>query len=388
MEKEGIVMMKQKPNNEIQVDNLRDRYQLCMKIMVLIGVFFLAFNGLNKTEIAKADVGVIVNYVDEMAYVSTATGSSIRFYVSTDKKNWDSIDTGNALDITGYLAAKEVTLFFKGNKDPNPVSVTLMAEPSDIKAVYEVVAGVGKVTITPSGIPIEYRRGDKGSWKTVTSPVVTGVYEIKGTTLNFRTPATGGRRAGKIIAVKIPKRPAAPPVKLEGSKLCISGLKSGETQYRIGDTVAWSTFTTPISSVKYINLSTLLNLVANVPNTATYVEFRSLGSDKKVISNVKLIDIPAQPVCPETITLTGTTLKVTDTDLKKQYEYTIVTAGSALNLDTAKWTSLSSKNAVVVSKAKISDKIYVRAKSYTNTSKELVLASTYKEFTVSSITTK
>lgn len=381
-------MMKVNTRIGENVKKIKHIYQIHKKALMIIVALCFVFQGTCKIEPAKADVGVTVNYVDQMAYVTTATGTSTRYYVSTDQKNWEAIDSSNAFDISGYLAAKDVVLYFKGNKDATPISYTLTGEVSDINVTYEIVEGVGRVTFTSTGGVVEYKRGENGTWRTATSPMPTSIYEVKGTTLYFRTTAGVSKRSGKVVTVKIPKRPTAPSVKLDGSKLCITGLKSGETQYRVGDNAAWTTFTTPLSSIKYINLSALLNTAANVPNTVNTVEFRTIGSNKKVYSNTKVIDIPAQPICPEVITLTGTTLKASDIDLKKQYEYTIVSQGYTLDLGTARWTSFTSKNAVVLTKAKINDKIYVRAKSYTDSNKNLVLASTYKELPVTSITTK
>lgn len=367
-------------------------FQPCKKLLIFIFIFSFVFSGFPEANTAKADtsyVTVAVNYINEEATV-TSTNGSTKIYMSTDnQKTWELVDASGVVDLSGLLTNKSVTIYFMGNKDTAATAFPLPAEDQTLKVTYSITAGVGSITTTATGSAIEFRKGSNGAWKTFTSPMSTAIYEVKGATLYFRTAATVTTRAGKVVSVKISKRPTAPSVKLDGGKLSITGLKNGETQYRVGDNMTWTTFTSTVSSVKYLTLSSLLGTTANMPTAAQTIEFRSIGSGKKLYSSTKLILIPAQPIYPDVITITGTTLKATSTDMKKQYEYTLISKSSTLDLNTAKWTTFTARNAVVVKKASLGDKIYVRAKSYTDSStKKLVLASTYKEFVVSSITSK
>jgi hypothetical protein len=336
-------------------------------------------------------VDVKIDYLEETAIVTKGSANSTRFYMSTDnKKNWEMIDSSGVVDISTILTTKAVIVYFKGNKDTEPAAVTLQGEDKNLSVVYKITDGVGKIEFSPVQ-PVEYRKGANGDWKTATNLMPTSIYEIRGATLYFRTPATAIKRAGKIISIKISKRPTAPSVKLDGSKLSISGLKLGVTQYRVGDSPTWNTFTSPDPKAKSISLYSLLvnGTVSNNPIPAGEIEFRTLGTDKKITSAVKLVEVTTQPITPEAITLVGTTLTIQDTNTKKAYEYTRVEKNSTLNLNTAKWTSVTSKNSLVISKVAIGDKILVRAKSYTDsTSKKLILPSTYKELPVTSITIK
>lgn len=367
-------------------------FQPYKKLLLLIFVFCLAIIGFTRANTTKADtayVTVSANYIDEELYVASTNGST-KVYMSTDnQKNWELIDVSGKVDISGLLSKKAVTIYFMGNKDTAATAYTLPAEDQSLKVTYSITAGVGSITATATGSAIEVRKGTNGAWKTANFPMSTSIYEIKGATLYFRTAPTAQTRAGKAVTVKIPKRPSGPSVKLDGSKLSITGLKSGATQYRVGDSMTWITFTSTTSSAKYLSLSTLLGAAANTATAAQTIEFRTIGTDKKLYSGTKLISVPAQPTYPDVITLTGTTLKAAGTDLTKQYEYALVSKSSTFDLSTAKWTTFTAKNSVVVKNAAVGDKIYVRAKSYTDkTTKKLVLASTYKEFVVSSITSK
>jgi hypothetical protein len=371
-------------------------------LLIIIALIFTTLSNSTAVGVSAETTGsqikVTINYLEEIAVLTPGTGSSTKFYMSTDKmKTWEMVET--TVDISTLLLAKDNIIYFKGNKDTNPVSTTILAEDSTLKVTYQITAGAGKITF-PSGLPVQYRKGANGAWKTaVNSSGVsifnnagsTSIFEVRGATLYFRTAATEAKRAGKIITVKISKRPSAPSVKLDGSKLSITGLKLQETQYRTGDSNEWKLFQSSDSKAKSIDLQTLFNLSAtqNTPIPAGTAEFRTLGTDKKLTSAIKVIGVPLQPTVPDTISVSGSAIKITDTDIKRAYEYTRVDKNSVLNLSTAKWTSVSSKNTVIVPKASIGDKLYIRLKSRTDsTSKQLIPASTYKEFTISSITTK
>ena len=334
-------------------------------------------------------INVVVDYLEETATVSTGSGISTKIYVSKDNKNWE-IMSSNVLDISALLQTREVTLYFKGNKETTPTSVKLSGEDSSLKAFYSVSGGEGRVNFSGTSFPIEVRKGTNGQWKTIPSNnfFVTTQYETYGASLYFRVIGTATRRPGKIVSVKVPKRPTAPSVKLDGGKLYISGLKPGETQYRVGDNKDWTLF--PASStLRTMDLKDLLGNEVNTTIKGGTIEFRTIYNDskKKVASSVKVIEVPAQPVAPENVTLTGTMLTAVDANKRKYYEYTIVQGTGTLDLKTAKWTSFTSAKPVIIKAAKIGDKIHVRAKSYTDSiTKQVVPASISKEFTVQTIT--
>jgi hypothetical protein len=365
------------------------------KILIYSVIFCLIVSSMTPIKVAKADattqVSATVDYTEEIIRVTAGTGhTSTRFYMSTDnQKTWDLLDVSGVVDISGFLASKVVTLYFKGNKDLSPAKVELPAEDSSLKAAYTIVGGDGRITLTNATSPVEYRKGANGPWRPMTGTVMyTAIYEVKGATLYFRTVATAGKRAGKIVTVKISKRPTAPTVKLDYSKLCISGLKAGETQYRVGDSSVWVPFTSTDPKVKSISLYTLLAVSPSAIIPAGTIEFRTQGKDKKLHSSVKIIEVPAQITAPTNVALTGTTLTITDTNTKRYYEYTIVHANAILDYNTAKWTAVTSRNAVVIPKAIITDKIYVRLKSATDTNKFTNLPSVCTVFTVTAITQK
>jgi hypothetical protein len=340
----------------------------------------------------SSQVNVRVDYVDEMAVITAGSGNSTKFYFSTDnQKSWVFIDAGLAMDISAFLQKKSTTVYFKGNRDTNPTPVVLQGEETSLKAAYKVVNGEGTIALTGATGQVEYRKGANGYWKTVNGSISTAIYEMTGTTLYFRTAATTAKRAGTTVSVKVPKKSSAPTVKLDGSKFIITGLKYDETQYRIGNNTNWITFKPDDKKIRTLDLVALIgtSAITNAPIPAGVIEFRTKASDKKVSSYVKIIEIPSQPVIPDTVRLIGTTLSILDSDLKRAYEYTKVAKDSYLNINTARWSSITAARSVIIPKLSVGDKVYVRLKSTTDRVTKIVTpASTYRELPVTSITVK
>ncbi len=371
---------------------------LCHKKQLLL-LFLLVFAifGLTRPDTTKADansmVGVKVNYLEETVTLSPGSGGSAKYYMSLDnKKTWEVIDPTNAadktatIDISGYLSSKAIDIVFKGNKDLNPTTLTLQAEDRNLKVSYVVINGASSISVNQGSL--QYKKGANGDWKSYSGTLPLSSYEIKGTTLYFRSAPAEGKRAGKVITVKVPKRPTAPSIKLDASKLIITGLKVNETQYRVNDSEGWTTFTSTDPKVKAKTLLSFLS-TTSTPNTvipAGRIEFRTIGKDKKISSAVKVIEVTLQPSLPADVTLTGSTITILDGDTKRSYEYTKIAQGATLNIETAKWTTMTSKAPIVIKNATVGEKVYVRVKSFTDSSsKQLVLPSTYKELTITSL---
>lgn len=335
--------------------------------------------------VAAKQVKVVVDYQTETATVMPGTGLSTKFYISKDKKNWEVIDPIIQFDISTFFKAKAIPLYFKGNKDMIINEVTLQALDSTMKAVYDAASGQGKITFSGTTLPIEYRVGKDGNWKPATNNMLTSIYEMNGATLYFRTSATPQKRSGKIVSVKISKRPSAPSVKVDGGKLIITGLKNEAMQYRVGDTTDWIMFKSGDRSVKYLELDKLLakDLPANAPIPAGMVEVRTIATAKKPASAIKVIEIPAQAATPSAVTITASKLSVIDTNAKRAYEYARVSATATLNLKTAKWVSFTASKPATIKKLTAGEKLYIRVKTTTDkATKQVIPASTYKEIVI------
>lgn len=329
-------------------------------------------------------VGVTVDYTQEIATVTPGAGGSTRFYMSTDgKKNWEMIDDSRVVDLSSILSTKEVIVYFKGNKDTYELPYTLQAESAkELTVSYKITSGVGKIDFSAT-TPVEYKKGANGAWRQVTSPIFTSIYEIKGATLYFRTAATVAKRAGKTINVKIGKKPSAPSAKVDGSKLILSGLKLGETVYRINDGPITST--SKADKVNYLDLKAL-GVSASGAILGGTIELYNVGTDKKLSSSVRVINVPAQAAAPLAVSITGTSITITDPNPKIYYEYTVVNKTTTFDPMKAKWSQITSKKPVLVKNASLGDKIYVRLKSTIDPStKQVILASVAMEKVVDSI---
>lgn len=364
-------------------------------ISLIIAALFVSSSWAFELTPVKADVQagtmviVTTDYTTETVNVQPGPGVSNKFYMSTDnQKTWEVIPQG-ILDISSLLSPKKVTIYFKGNKDTYPFPLEISEMNSALKAVYGVVNGVGSITLTPA-TGIQYRNGANGNWSPATSGMLTAMYEVRGASLSFRIAPTAAVRAGKIVTVRIPKRPTAPSVRLDPGKLSISGIKAGKIKYLNKDGF-WTDFLvgTPstISITKLLSNTDLTNTVAITGGT---LEFYTPGTGKKLDSAVRVIEIPNQITLEDSkATLVGTTLSIVDSDQSKQYEYTVVDQGKSLDYQKASWSSITSKKSVIVSRASIGSNILVRLKSTTDrTSGKVSLPSTYITRIVSSITQK
>lgn len=378
-------------HRSLQGESIRNYLSTVMRILTAVFILLVLIEFSAKEELAYADansqVNVVVDYLEEIITVTPGTGASTKFYISTDKmRSWEVIES--KIDISSLLASKEVPIYFRGNKDQNPKLVTLQTEDNSLKVSYKVVNGIGHIEFIASQ-PVEFRKGSNGTWKPAVNMVPTSMYEIKGATLYFRTVATTAKRPGKIMTLKVPKRPSPPSVKLDGSKLYISGLKQNSTQYRVGDNIEWTPFMSSDGKARTLDLTALLggNTSTNLPIPAGVVEFRTLGSDKKATSAVKVIEIPQQAAAPPLVNITGTTLTIQDPDKRKYYEYTRIEKNTVFDMAKAKWSPVTAKNAVIIPRVAVGDKILVRVKSTTDKiSKQVIPASLYREFTITDIT--
>lgn len=387
------------------LSRIRNYSNNILKIIVMIVLLFVfqgKFTEANATSVGYlSTVNVAVDYVEGVATVVAGPGNSTKFYMSTDNlKSWEPLEvyrnsTGilcASVDITPYLKNKESIINFKGNRDTSQRPVPLQGEDNNISATYQVANGMGRIAINNNTSNlVEYRNGQNGQWKTLNGySLETRNYEYKGASIQMRTVASVSKRAGKIITVRVPKKPTAPSIKLDGSKFAFTGLKSGLIEYRVGDDTEWTTYSSSNAKTNTLDLATLFK-VSTVQNTqlpAGIVEFRTKATTKQIASSIKYFDVPIQPIYPSTITINGTTLTIFDCSSKKQYEYSIVETGD-INLSTARWTSVSSPRPVIIPRLSPGFRVYVRAKSYIDpTTKMVVPASTYKIIVIETITIK
>lgn len=360
-----------------------------IRYLAVMFALALAFILVKEPETARAStVNYTINYETQLLDASNNSG---RVYISLDnEKSWESLeDSGNVVDISSILQTKETYVYLRTNNSAVSTKVTLMAEPE--KDIVITVTGNSITYSSNTGTPVEYQKGKNGPWITLNASGVfnTKPMEIKGATINFRTKAQPNRRAGKIVAVKIAKRPTAPSVKFDGSKLSITGLKPG-MQYRTPSSgwlpVILGDKANSVSIYLFNGASSITNATYATPFAPTTLEFRTPATDKKAASSSKVITIQAQPSFPGSVVLTNSTLRVNDSS-GKAYEYTVLEPNTTLDLNKARWTSLTPNRDVILKNVSINQILFVRAKSYTDkTTKQVVPASTVYTQTITGIT--
>jgi len=298
-------------------------------------------------------VTVNPDYVTGMVTVSAGSGGSNKLYFSTDKmKTWELIEDSNVIDIRGILKPGASIIYFRGNKDPDPYKLDIPAESGALKASFGVnkETGVRGIQLTGAeGKAIEYRVTVNGYWDDYQG-LDTTPFEVMGTTLQFRIKATPTSRAGKVVALKIPKRAKAPGIKVNGSKLTFTGLKSGGTEYRVNDDQSWMPYTSSDGKSGEVNIASFvktsesqMGIPQNVRIPAILVEFRTAKTDKAQPSAIRTIILEEQRDAPTeaTVTISDLLLIINDASKDKPYEILILSNDDTTDPKNAKWKSVT-----------------------------------------------
>ena len=323
-------------------------------------------------------VNVQYDFINDYLYIKPGASNSTKLYFSQDKmKTWERITNSFGLiDLAVFLKTSDNTIYVKGNLDKNIVTITLPKEEKDLKVTYYVENGVGRLKVENQKRPLEYRKGTYGDWKDFPGYLDLTSFEITGYTLQFRMKASVNERAGKVVSVKIPKRQTPPRIRVDYSRMEISGLKAGSTlYYKTGESNP-RMFAPVDTKVKTLSLYDLLFTQAVAPNSqrlpAGSIEFQTAATDKKVASAIVLVEFEEQPLAPEgKILVDKTTVTFPEATKTVPYEYTVLHASEKLELSDAKWTKVTSNKPFEIKKVgKASpapgDIIYYRLSSTTN----------------------
>lgn len=392
---------------------------------------FLAGSGIfGKCLTAEAALTASVNYIEEEVTLTT-TGKSI--YVSTDKeKNWDRIeemtkDGANykaVFDVSSTLSNKPTKIYFREKMEDTSTEVELQGLVA-IKGKTGVTAsGASVINLTgvPTGRNVEYRRGNGSSWRVVTKGalgfedngnlgIYVNRYTITGMTFTFRLKATANDRVGKEVKVKVAKKANAPNIKVDGTKLSLSGLKANTSEYRFNDTQDYKKaeeklitldklFPTSGASVASTASSSSISQAGiSAPIAGGTLEVRTGATDKKGASRSKYVVVPAQEKFSgaDKVKISSIQKKeaslaaidISDASKDNAYEYTLLASGSkSVDLAKQKWIAVTKPGAAQIKKVgSVSPDngaiLLVRKKSKTNkTTKVVTLASTCYEYTL------
>jgi hypothetical protein len=200
-------------------------------------------------EASRVSVGEI-DY-DDLTMQVFANNNTIIYY-STDQDVWyqaempyDSLIKAYIMDISWISSAKDVTLFLKGNINKSEYQITFPMQNKSFKVKYERADGIFSFTDTEDAETFQWRKETDYHWNTVNLEETSASYQkfldamdnltTMGAKIIFRLPQSAGctnedegRRPCKEVPLTIPKRPNAPGIKVNSSKLSLNTTEAME----------------------------------------------------------------------------------------------------------------------------------------------------------------
>ncbi|MDE7422088.1 MAG: hypothetical protein K2N51_00060 [Lachnospiraceae bacterium] len=340
---------------------------------------------------------------EKLTLTVKANAGDSRIFLATTKNatKWDEIpgelDTNNqvTMDISWVSNSKNYTLYLKGDKSTEPISVTLPKQNTKFKATLSK----DKISFTNAGTSGKYywRKSTSTEWKEFDPDDQSEMqnllesFSLKGISLVFRTGQVVGTSAGKpgerpskISTLKIAKRAAAPNVSLNYNTMTFAVKKTME--YKLSTEDTWKDINTTTLNLGDVMSSVLYDQNGkNMKEDETVgIDFRVKATASKVASQTKTLQIPRQEDTPTgniTTAYTGPTqlkLLIEKKDVKidekevtleaasssNPYEYTVVKSGETLDIYKAKWTGITTETTKISSTvAPEKSSIYVRKKA-------------------------
>lgn len=351
-----------------------------------------------------------INYSSSTMVIKLGADDNALMISDSKQKKWEYIpvekSVGNlvSFDISWITTTKDYTISLKGDVSSTPITVTLPKQKKDMKVSYSTANGG---TITFSGVTgtVEWKKKDSLSWERFPTnasgkPDTAAFAEIlksmigNGCTLVFReAPVNGtsaanvGRRGSKETTITVAKKLQAPDIKVDDSKMTIAVTK--DMEYRHCDENGnpeegsdWVSFGKSYDcELSEIALKALVD-GKNTPKDV-YIQFRTVATTSKQMSNITTICIPAQEDLSQTakdsikLVYTSTTsfkLEVPVASTDEPYEYCIINQKAVEegitidDVDELKWKTItSSSSAVTISESKDNVKdtslVYIRRKA-------------------------
>ncbi|MCR4722141.1 MAG: hypothetical protein K5655_10480 [Lachnospiraceae bacterium] len=343
-----------------------------------------------------------VNYADSTIKVQLGASDNLLLISDARMKKWEAIpiekafDNTITMDISWVSLSKDYTLSLKGDISTEPVSVVIPKQSAALRASYNTATG--KISFTGETGAVEWRKKESIEWEDVPADndfkAILDSMCTYGATVVFRTKGANGtsatnpgRRPGKEISVNVPKKIAAPNIKIDDGTLTVA--VNSDMQYRLADSKG-----NPVSS-EWINISkdekmplqqlasaSMVNAQSPTATEVTYIQFRTKATASKQVSNVRTIEVPAQVDLDSsqktniTISYTSSTsfeINVPFAGTQTPYEYCIINTsdqedGITINdVEELTWKVINSSTPVPISRDKNNadegSLIYVRKKA-------------------------
>ncbi len=333
-------------------------------------------------------------------------------YYSTDKKTWtelegmyDNATSSCTMDISWLSAKSDQTLYFKGDTVTTIKSVTLPAQNTSLRVIFNAVEEEFTFDNAEEADSFSWRKTTDYAWRDVDIDETSASYaafmdtiqkfRVKGATIIIRLPQVKGtsntnvgRRPSKEYSVKIAARAAAPSLKVNSLRLTLNTTSAME-------------YYNPTSGL-WIECDSAMSLEDIAPK-ALYakggsnvtLKVRKSATTSTTYSKTATVTIPGQSAPPS---LGGSSadctyyylnskliLQFNSASTANAYQYVIVKSGATFNGASASWKTVTSSKIITISNstAPAGATVYIRKKGTdASNSAELVLSSAVNSFKV------
>jgi|GEM_PF-1124973 len=380
---------------------LRRSLQVIVALPAVFIALIILFGGV-RSEAAQSLSVRGIDYDKSTITVQMSSDDNVLLISDSRRRKWEAIpaeksyDNTIEMDISWIGMTKDYTLSLKGDISSEPISVIIPKQSAGLRASYNT--STGRVNFTGETGAVEWRKKESIEWNDIPGDEefkaqldsmcgygAIVVFRTKG--VNGTSASNPGKRPGKEVYVSVPKKIAAPNIKIDDSSLTVA--VSNDMQYRMADekgnpiSQAWTDINRE-ENMPLAQLATLSMLNAQGTNEteATFIQFRTKATASKQMSNVTTIEIPAQTGLTESqkrnisIAYTSSTtfeIRVPFAGVQTPYEYCIISTDDledGITIDSTediKWTVINSTTPVPISRDnnKVYDgsEVYVRRKA-------------------------
>lgn len=372
----------------------------------------LAFFAVPGKAFAEDDVQpVTIKEIDyEKAYmVIDPNGNTKVYYSATGKDKWYQVEGSKntegyfVLDISWISEKSDYKLSLKGSDDTTVVDTVLPAMNSSIKIKYSAADCELTFENEEGATVFEWKKSTSYVWNTdvpISQADDKGTFfknameelKLKGGKIIVRLPqqkgtsATNtGSRPSKQVSVSIPKRAAAPSIKVNVTKLTVNTTTSMEYGvYSIGGTpsaIDWA------DCEKAMLVSDLAPEV--FAGKDVVIAFRKAATSSAGYSQTAYVTIPAQKSAPTeyltTVTPSKFTISFPGATKENPIQYAVVKAGTTIAVDKLSWKNVTSSKGISFSIKNLpaGSTIYMRFKGIAESKTvSLALPSAMKTITV------
>ena len=376
-----------------------------LQLLLALPAVFVAvmlFVGAVKAQAAQSVSVKEVNYGDSTITVQLGASDNLLLISDSKKKKWEAIPIDKAsdntvtMDISWVSLTKDYTLSLKGDISTEPVSIVIPKQSAALRATYNTATG--RISFSGETGAVEWRKKESIDWADIPSDDAfktmldsmctygaTVVFRTKG--VNGTSVTNPGRRPGKEVLVSVPKKIAAPNIKIDDSTLTVA--VNSDMQYRMADskgnpiTTEWTNISRDENMpLQQLASASMVNAQGSNTTEVTYIQFRTKATASKQVSNIKTIEVPAQADLDLsqknsiTISYTSSTsfeINVPFAGTQTPYEYCIINTSDqedGITIDDVEeltWRIINSTTPVPISrdknKADEGSLIYVRKKA-------------------------